>query len=87
MTTAYASAAEPTPEQEVQRLVEAGAPRVVVAPYLLAPGYFADKIRATTLAAGAEVVADVLGAAPELATVLLERYEQAVQREKSFATA
>ncbi|MDP9841235.1 sirohydrochlorin chelatase [Streptosporangium lutulentum] len=87
VTTAYASAAEPTPEQEVRRLVEAGAPRVVVAPYLLAPGYFADRIRATTLAAGAEVVADVLGAAPELATVLLERYEQAVQREKSFATA
>ncbi|SNS17685.1 Sirohydrochlorin ferrochelatase [Streptosporangium subroseum] len=87
VTTAYASAAEPTPEQEVRRLVEAGAPRVVVAPYLLAPGYFADKIRATTLAAGAEVVADVLGAAPELATVLLERYEQAVQREKNFATA
>ena len=70
------------------RLVDAGAPRVVVAPYLLAPGYFADKVRATTLAAGAPtVVADVLGAAPELATVLLERYEQAVQREKSFATA
>ena len=87
VTTAYASAADPTPEQEVRRLVEAGAPRVVVAPYLLAPGYFADKIRATTLAAGAEVVADVLGAAPELATVLLERYEQALQREKSFATA
>jgi sirohydrochlorin ferrochelatase len=87
VTPAYASAAEPTPEQEVRRLVEAGAPRVVVAPYLLAPGYFADKIRATTLAAGAEVVADVLGAAPELATVLLERYEQALQREKSFATA
>ncbi|MEV6859519.1 sirohydrochlorin chelatase [Streptosporangium subroseum] len=87
VTTAYASAAEPTPEQEVRRLVEAGAPRVVVAPYLLAPGHFADKIRATTLAAGAEVVADVLGAAPELATVLLERYEQAVQRETSFATA
>lgn len=87
VTPAYASAAEPTPEQEVRRLIEAGAPRVVVAPYLLAPGYFADKIRVNTLAAGAEVVADVLGAAPELATVLVERYEQAVQRQKTSATA
>ncbi|MFF5211495.1 sirohydrochlorin chelatase [Streptosporangium sp. NPDC000396] len=87
VTAAYASAAEPTPEQEVRRLLDAGAPRVVVAPYLLAPGYFADKIRATTLAAGAEVVADVLGAAPELAAVLVERYEQALRTEDRSATA
>lgn len=87
VTAAYASAAEPTPEREVGRLLEAGAPRVVVAPYLLAPGYFADKIRRDTLAAGAEVVADVLGAAPELAAVLIERYEQALRGTERSATA
>lgn len=74
VTAAYASAAEPTPAQAVALLREAGAPRVAVAPYLLAPGYFADKVRRTALEAGADVVADVLGPAPELAEVLLERY-------------
>ncbi|MEV4094890.1 sirohydrochlorin chelatase [Streptosporangium saharense] len=87
VTAAYASAAEPTPRQEVERLLLAGAPRVVVAPYLLAPGYFADKIRRDTMAAGAEIVADVLGAAPELATVLIERYEQALSGLERSATA
>ncbi len=87
VTPAYASAAEPTPEREVARLLDAGAPRVVVAPYLLAPGHFADKIRSSAVAAGAEVVAGVLGAAPELATVLIERYEQAVHEAGRSATA
>nr|WP_308250566.1 sirohydrochlorin chelatase [Nonomuraea rhizosphaerae] len=79
VTAAYASAASPTPEQAVAMLREAGAPRVAVAPYLLAPGYFADKVRRTTLEAGADVVADVLGPAPELAAILLERYDAAVR--------
>ncbi len=79
VTPAYASAVDPSPEQAVAHLRQAGAPRVVVAPYLLAPGYFADKVRRTTLAAGADVVADVLGPAPELAQVLLERYEAALR--------
>lgn len=79
VTAAYASAAEPTPAQAVALLREAGAPRVAVAPYLLAPGYFADKVRRTTLEAGADVVADVLGPAPELAEVLLERYTTAAR--------
>ncbi|WP_433519794.1 sirohydrochlorin chelatase [Nonomuraea sp. CA-143628] len=79
VTAAYASAAEPTPAQAVTLLREAGAPRVAVAPYLLAPGYFADKVRRSTLEAGADVVADVLGPAPELAEVLLERYATAAR--------
>jgi sirohydrochlorin ferrochelatase len=52
--------------------------RVVVAPYLLASGHFADKVRRTTLDAGAYAVSDPLGPAPELVTVLLERYSQAL---------
>lgn len=79
VTPAYASAADPAPAEAVAALRRAGAPRVVVAPYLLAPGYFADKVRRDTLEAGAAVVSDVLGAAPELVEVLMERYEAAVQ--------
>ncbi|MBB5131050.1 sirohydrochlorin ferrochelatase [Thermocatellispora tengchongensis] len=75
---AYASAASPTPAEAVTALLEAGAPRVAVAPYLLAPGYFADKVRHDALAAGAAVVADVLGPAPELADIVLTRYAQAL---------
>ena len=56
----------------------AGAARVIVATYLLAPGYFADKIRDGALGAGAAAVSGVLGAAPEVADVVLRRYRAAV---------
>ncbi|MFI6292227.1 sirohydrochlorin chelatase [Nonomuraea sp. NPDC050790] len=72
---AYASAAGPTPAAAVAALRRAGAPRVAVAPYLLAPGFFADKVRRES---GADVVADVLGPAPELAGLVLERYAEAL---------
>jgi sirohydrochlorin ferrochelatase len=74
---AYASAAAPTPAQAVAALLRDGAQRVVVASYLLAPGVFADRIRDASLAAGAAVVSRPLGAAPEVADVLLERYAEA----------
>jgi sirohydrochlorin ferrochelatase len=74
----YASAARPGPAAAVRALREAGAPRVVVASYFLAPGHFADKVRAESLAAGATAVSDVLGAAPELAGIVLERYTAAL---------
>ena len=74
---AFASAASPTPAEAVTRLRRAGAPRAVVASYLLAPGYFADRVRETSLAAGADAVSAALGAAPEVADVILERYLQA----------
>jgi sirohydrochlorin ferrochelatase len=74
---AYASAASPTPGQAVAALLRDGVPRVVVASYLLAPGLFADRIRAASLAAGAAAVSRPLGAAPEVADVLLQRYAEA----------
>ncbi len=74
---AYASAASPTPAEAVADLVRGGAERVVVASYLLAPGLFADRIRDSSLAAGAAAVSAPLGAAPEVADVLLDRYLQA----------
>ena len=75
---AYACAASPAPAEAVRALRAVGGQhRVVVATYLLAPGYFADKIRREALGAGADAVCDVLGAAPEVAEVILDRYAAA----------
>ena len=74
---AYASAAEPSPAAAVAGLLRDGAPRVVVATYLLAPGLFADRIRQSTLAAGAAAVSPALGACAEVADVLLDRFAAA----------
>jgi sirohydrochlorin ferrochelatase len=71
---AYASAAGPRPAEAVRALHAGGAARVAVATYLLAPGYFADKVRDAALGAGAAAVSGVLGAAPEVADVVLDRY-------------
>ena len=81
---AYASAATPTPAEAVRALLHGavegdGAACVVVATYLLAPGYFADKIRASAVAAGACAVSAALGAAPEVADVILGRYAAATR--------
>ncbi len=67
----------PAPSEAVTGLLRAGARRVLVATYLLAPGLFADRIRATALAAGAAAVSPALGALPEVAEVLLDRYQEA----------
>jgi sirohydrochlorin ferrochelatase len=74
---AYASAAGPRPGDAVASLLRAGAQRVAVATYLLAPGVFADQIRERSLAAGASAVSAPLGAAPDVADVIVERYLQA----------
>jgi sirohydrochlorin ferrochelatase len=73
---AYASAATPTPADAVAAAREAGARHVLVATYLLSPGIFADQIRRDCLAAGAAGVSPVLGAAPEIADVVLGRYAE-----------
>ncbi len=70
---AYATGASPTPAQAVATLRERGARWVAVAAYLLAPGVFADSLQGS----GADVVSPVLGAAPEVAAVVLERYDAA----------
>jgi sirohydrochlorin ferrochelatase len=74
---AYASAAGPRPADAVAALRDAAGGPVVVASYLLAPGHFADKIRFAARAAGASAVSGVLGAAPEVAAAILERYHAA----------
>ncbi|MDN3269603.1 sirohydrochlorin chelatase [Streptomyces sp. MA15] len=72
---AFASASLPRTEQAVRELRELGCPRVAVAPYVLAPGRLPDRIARG--AADADVLADVLGPSPEVARVLLERYDAA----------
>jgi sirohydrochlorin ferrochelatase len=82
---AYASAADPDPAAAVAGLLRAGARRVVVASYLLAPGVFADRIRDMSLAAGAAAVSPALGASAEVADVILDRYQEAGTRERAAA--
>jgi len=77
---AYASAADPSPAAAVTGLLQAGVPRVVVATYLLAPGLFADRIRISSLAAGATAVSPALGACAEVADVLLDRFAETESR-------
>ena len=77
---AYASAADPSPAAAVTGLLQAGVTRVVVATYLLAPGLFADRIRTSSLAAGATAVSPALGACAEVADVLLDRFAETESR-------
>ncbi|MFF8778382.1 sirohydrochlorin chelatase [Streptomyces sp. NPDC015140] len=72
---AFASASLPRTEDAVRELRALGCARVAVAPYVLAPGRLPDRIARG--AAGADVLADVLGPSPEVARVLLERYDAA----------
>jgi sirohydrochlorin ferrochelatase len=76
---AFASAASPSVAGAVRGLLADGGP-VVVATYLLAPGFFADRVRAAALAAGATAVSGALGAAPEVADLVLRRYLAATAR-------
>jgi len=70
VTAAFGSAAEP----DVRTAVAAARPgRVAVAPYLLAPGFFAARLAD----AGADVVAEPLGAHPAVVTLALRRYAAA----------
>lgn len=71
---AFASAATPAVTDAVAALRARGAPRVAVATYLLFPGAFSDQVAG----AGADVSSAPLGAAPEVARLVLARYDAAV---------
>lgn len=72
---ASVSASLPRTADAVRALRAEGVGRVAVAPYVIAPGRLPDRIAAG--AAGADVLAGVLGPAPELARLLVERYDRA----------
>nr|WP_300009087.1 sirohydrochlorin chelatase [Pseudonocardia sp.] len=73
---AFATAASPTVTDAVARLRAAGAQRVAVAPWILAPGLLPDRIARDAHAAGA-LVADPLGPHPDVAATVLGRYDAA----------
>jgi sirohydrochlorin ferrochelatase len=74
VTTGYGSAAQPRVPDAVAAARAAGADRVVVAAYLLAPGHFADRLAT----AGADAVTAPLLPDDRVASVLLDRYDAAV---------
>lgn len=75
VTTGYGSAAQPAVPDAVAAARRAGAERVVVAAYLLAPGHFHDKLGDTD----ADVVTAPLLPDERIAAVLLDRYDAALQ--------
>ncbi|MGC4853884.1 sirohydrochlorin chelatase [Micromonospora sp. DT4] len=74
----YASAAPPATGVAVARLRAAGARRVAVSAYFLAPGLFHDAVIESARAAGAVAVAAPLTDAPELAELVLHRVDESV---------
>ncbi|WP_066944822.1 sirohydrochlorin chelatase [Streptomyces lushanensis] len=72
---AFASASLPRTEDAVRALRAEGVRKIAVAPYVIAPGFLPDRIAAGAREGGADVLAGVLGAAPELARLLLRRYD------------
>jgi sirohydrochlorin ferrochelatase len=74
VTTGYGAAAQPSVPDAVAAARRAGAERVVVAAYLLAPGHFAERLAG----AGADAVTGPLLPDDRVAAVLLDRYDAAV---------
>jgi sirohydrochlorin ferrochelatase len=78
VTTGYGSAAQPAVPDAIAAARRAGAERVVVASYLLAPGHFHDKLAG----AGADCVTGPLLPDERIAAVLLDRYDAALIAER-----
>jgi sirohydrochlorin ferrochelatase len=74
VTTGYGSAALPAVPDAVAAARHAGAERVVIAGYLLAPGHFHDKLAG----AGADLVTAPLLPDARIAAVLLDRFDAAL---------
>ncbi len=88
VTTAHASAAPPTVADALTTLRAAPAVRTTaVAPYLLAPGLLPDRIATAATTHHADHLAPVLGAAPELARLVLARHAEAASASVSAANS
>ena len=72
----YGAGCSPSIPQAVAAARKAGARRVIAASYVLAPGHFADLVRA----AGADLVTAPLGAHPGVVSVAVQRYREALGR-------
>ena len=76
VSVGYGAGCEPRVPAAVEaaRVANPGRP-VVIASYLLAPGYFHDQLQL----AGADVVTGPVGADPRVAAIVLTRYAEALQ--------
>ncbi|MER6949041.1 sirohydrochlorin chelatase [Nonomuraea sp. NPDC000554] len=74
VTAAFASAGTPTLAEAMDRLRSGPAARVAIASYLLAPGYFHDRLAA----AGADLLSPPLGPDPYLAALVWSRFDEAL---------
>lgn len=73
---AYATA-EPSVAAGIAELRRAGASRVAIAPWFIAPGRITDRVAAVAAGAGA-AMAEPLGAHQLVAATVLDRFEQAI---------
>lgn len=73
VTVGYAASAAPTIPEAVAAARAAGATRVALASWLLAPGLFQHRL----VDAAADVVAEPLGVHPAVVAALLDRYQKA----------
>ncbi|SDT76968.1 sirohydrochlorin chelatase [Actinoplanes derwentensis] len=81
----YASGPGARADEAVTRLREAGARRIGVAAYFLAPGLLYDAAIAAAISAGAVAVAEPLGDAPELVRLVVSRAEPVLSRPLAVA--
>lgn len=77
VATAFATHRDPSMAEQVQRLRTAGARRVVIAPWFLAPGRIPDRVQRFAAEAGVAMAAP-LGAHPLVAQTVLDRFERAM---------
>ncbi|MGK8525255.1 sirohydrochlorin chelatase [Nocardia asteroides] len=73
---------EPSVTEAIARLQARGAERVLVAPWFLAPGLLTDRL---ANAAPQAIHANVLGAHPALAQVILDRYHAALVQTRALS--
>jgi sirohydrochlorin ferrochelatase len=78
VTTAFATRPERSLAEGLGRLRRQGARRVVIAPWLLAPGRLPDRVRRFADGAGIAMAAP-LGAHPLVAATVLDRFGQALK--------
>ncbi len=73
VTAAFAATGTPPVAEALERLRSGPAPRIALASYLLAPGFFQDRLEAS----GADLVAAPLGVDADLAALVWARFDQA----------
>ncbi|MEV7804789.1 sirohydrochlorin chelatase [Microbispora sp. NPDC088329] len=76
VTAAFSSAGTPTVAEALERARAGLTPRAAVASYLLAPGFFHDRL----VSSGADLVSAPLGVDDDLAALVWARFDEALAR-------